>query len=89
MILAPIYEYLTEQGYKAKGVFVFIEGMPVQLLPVCNPLTEEGGGEDANNNIRWSDDTHHAPRVFSRYNAGYRTLQRLFPNQHIFRAGRG
>lgn len=41
MILAPIYEYLTEQGYKAKGEFVYIEGIPVQFLPVFNPLTEE------------------------------------------------
>ena len=41
MILAPIYEYLREQGYKAKGDFVYIEGLPVQFLPVFNPLTEE------------------------------------------------
>lgn len=41
MILAPIYEYLTEQGYKAKGEFIYIEGIPVQFLPVFNSLTEE------------------------------------------------
>ena len=41
MILAPIYEYLTEQGYKAQGEFIYIEGMPVQFLPVFNPLTEK------------------------------------------------
>ena len=41
MILAPIYHYLHEQGYKAKGEFIYIEGMPVQFLPVFNPLTEE------------------------------------------------
>lgn len=41
MILSPIYEYLTEQGYKAKGEFIYIEGLPVQFLPVFNPLTEE------------------------------------------------
>lgn len=41
MILAPIYEYLTEQGYKAKGEFIYIEEIPVQFLPVFNPLTEE------------------------------------------------
>jgi len=40
-ILAPIYEYLSARGYKAKGEFVEIEGMPVQFLPVFNPLTEE------------------------------------------------
>ena len=41
MILAPIYEYLIKQGCKAKGEFVYIEGLPVQFLPVFNSLTEE------------------------------------------------
>jgi hypothetical protein len=41
MILAPIYEHLTERGYVAKGEFIYIEGIPVQFLPVFNPLTEE------------------------------------------------
>src|SRR6266481_644303 len=41
MILAPIYEYLTKRGHQAKGEFVYIEGLPVQFLPVFNPLTEE------------------------------------------------
>lgn len=41
MILAPIYEYLTSHGYKAKSEFVFIEELPVQFLPVFNSLTEE------------------------------------------------
>lgn len=41
MILAPIYEYLTERGYKAKGESIYLEGLPVQFLPVFNPLTEE------------------------------------------------
>jgi hypothetical protein len=40
-ILAPIYEYLARQGYKARGEYVYIEGLPVQFLPVFNPLTEE------------------------------------------------
>lgn len=40
-ILAPIYEYLSKQGYKAQGEFIYIEDMPVQFLPVFNPLTEE------------------------------------------------
>ena len=40
-ILAPIYKYLTKRGYKAKGEFIYIEGLPVQFLPVFNPLTEE------------------------------------------------
>ena len=41
MILAPIYEYLTQRGYKAKDEFIYIEAMPVQFLPVFNLLTEE------------------------------------------------
>jgi len=40
-ILAPIYEYLTARGYNTRGEFVEIEDMPVQFLPVFNPLTEE------------------------------------------------
>lgn len=41
MILARIYDYLTKRGYKAKGEFIQIEEMPVQFLPIFNPLTEE------------------------------------------------
>ena len=41
MILAPIYEYLTGQGYEAKGEFIYIEGIPVQFLPIFNTLIEE------------------------------------------------
>jgi hypothetical protein len=40
-ILAPIYDYLVKQGYEAKAEFIYIEGLPVQFLPVFNPLTEE------------------------------------------------
>jgi hypothetical protein len=40
-ILAPIYEYLRKAGHKARREFVDIEGLPVQFLPVFNPLTEE------------------------------------------------
>jgi hypothetical protein len=40
-ILTPIYEYLLARGYKAQGEFIYIEGLPVQFLPVYNPLTEE------------------------------------------------
>jgi hypothetical protein len=32
---------LTKQGSEAKGEFISIEGIPVQFLPVFNPLTEE------------------------------------------------
>ena len=41
VLLGPIYEYLIKQGCKAKGEFVYIEGLPVQFLPVFNSLTEE------------------------------------------------
>ncbi len=41
MILSPIYEYLTGKGYEAKGEFVYIEAIPVQFLPIFNPLIEE------------------------------------------------
>lgn len=40
-ILAPIYDYLRKRRYKARGEFVYIEGLPVQFLPVFNELTEE------------------------------------------------
>jgi hypothetical protein len=41
VILSPIYEYMARQGYKAKDESIYIEGIPVQFLPVFNPLTEE------------------------------------------------
>lgn len=41
MILAPIYEYLTARGYRAKGESIYMEGIPVQFLPVFNHLTDE------------------------------------------------
>lgn len=40
-ILAPIYEYLRQAGHKERGEVVYIEGLPVQFLPVFNALTEE------------------------------------------------
>ena len=40
-ILAPLYDYLIERGYEPKGEYIYIEGFPVQFLPVFNPLTEE------------------------------------------------
>lgn len=41
MILAPVYEYLLEQGYQAQGEFIHIGRFPVQFLPVFNALTDE------------------------------------------------
>lgn len=40
-ILAPLYDYLVKRGYEARGEFIYIEGLPVQFLPVFNPLTKE------------------------------------------------
>jgi hypothetical protein len=40
-ILAPIYDYLRENGYKAQAEFVNIEGVPVQFLPSYSPLIDE------------------------------------------------
>ena len=44
-ILEPIYKYLAEHGHMAKGEFIYIEGIPVQFLPVFNPLVEEAVGK--------------------------------------------
>jgi len=40
-ILAPIYQYLREKGFKTKGEHVVIEGVPVQFIPVYNDLVKE------------------------------------------------
>ena len=40
-ILAPIYRYLKEKGFKTKGEHVLIEGVPVQFIPVYNDLVKE------------------------------------------------
>lgn len=40
-VLAPIYDYLRGLGYEARGEFIYVEGFPVQFLPVYNPLTRE------------------------------------------------
>ncbi len=45
MILAPIYEYLSAQGYQAQGESIYVEGLPVQFLPVFNLLTDEAVSE--------------------------------------------
>ncbi len=40
--LTPIYERLSELGYKTfVKEYIIIEGVPVQFLPPYNPLTEE------------------------------------------------
>lgn len=40
-ILAPLYEYLSDSGYKGQKEAIDIEGWPVQFLPVFNPLLQE------------------------------------------------
>jgi hypothetical protein len=40
-VLAPLYEYLSDLGYKGHREAIDIEGWPVQFLPVFNRLVEE------------------------------------------------
>jgi len=40
-VLAPIYQYLIEKGFKAKKEHVLIEGVPVQFIPAYNELVKE------------------------------------------------
>lgn len=40
-VLAPIYQYLKEKGFKAKKEHVLIEGVPVKFIPVYNELVKE------------------------------------------------
>lgn len=40
-VLAPIYRYLKEKGFKAKKEHVMIEGVPVQFIPAYNDLVKE------------------------------------------------
>ena len=47
-ILAPLYEYLSELGYRGHQETIDIEGWPVQFLPVFNPLLEEAVAQARN-----------------------------------------
>ena len=40
-VLAPIYKYLKEKGYKTQKEYLMIEGVPVQFIPVYNELVRE------------------------------------------------
>jgi hypothetical protein len=40
-VLAPLYRYLKEKGFKAKKEHILIEGVPVQFIPVYNELVKE------------------------------------------------
>lgn len=39
--LTPIYDYLTQRGFKAEKEYIIIGGWPVQFLPPGNALMEE------------------------------------------------
>ena len=39
--LAPLYKHLREAGFEEEKECVIIDGIPVQFLPVFNPLVEE------------------------------------------------
>jgi hypothetical protein len=41
MTLSPIYEFLRSRGCVEEHEHVLVEGVPVQFLPVHNPLAEE------------------------------------------------
>ena len=43
--LSPLYEELRRRGYQEGAEHVRIEGVPVQFLPVYNPLIEEAVAE--------------------------------------------
>lgn len=40
--LSPIYQYLVAKGHEPDGEAINIYGIPVQFLPVFNPLNDEG-----------------------------------------------
>ncbi len=40
-VLAPIYKYLKEKGYKTQREHIIIEGIPTQFIPVYNELVRE------------------------------------------------
>jgi hypothetical protein len=39
--MSPLYAYLRERGYEARGEYVDIHGWPVQFLPSTGPLGDE------------------------------------------------
>jgi hypothetical protein len=44
-LLGPIYDYLRKKGFSPDKETIDIAGLPVQFLPVFNPLNEEGVGK--------------------------------------------
>jgi len=45
LTLGPLYDVLRQRGYSEEGECILIEGVPVQFLPVYNPLVEEALAE--------------------------------------------
>lgn len=41
MQFQPLFDHLKERGYEIKGEHIYIEGFPVQFLPVSNDLIAE------------------------------------------------
>lgn len=41
----PLFDYLKKRGYEIKGEHVYIEGFPVQFLPISNDLIAEAVAE--------------------------------------------
>lgn len=62
-ILAPLYDHLLKQGYKAQGEAVEIEGWPVQFLPACNPLLGRGGEGSKGYSVSANEDSSNAGRT--------------------------
>lgn len=41
MQFQPLFDYLTRRGYEIKGEHIYIEGFPVQFLPIAKDLIHE------------------------------------------------
>ena len=40
-VLAPVYKFLSEKGFKPQKEYIHIEGVPVQFIPVYNELVRK------------------------------------------------
>jgi hypothetical protein len=55
MEFQPIFDYLKERGYEIKGEHCYVEGFPVQFLPIGKKLIDEAVNEA--NEFELSDGT--------------------------------
>lgn len=55
MEFQPVFDYLKEKGYNFNGEHVYIEGFPVQFLPIPNSLIREA--VDEANEFEFQDKT--------------------------------